>query len=313
LVGTASQYDRVPWAIFRQDERTPICSTIPVHLTVGEKTYANSLFNQTDSIRVQFGSKEVQVTNDDVPNPTMNKPTRLAHFARFRLIKDIEPRQWVDLTVNVVKTFPERSYFKIEVTDYTTNEALFDYFPESEDERMDGASDGYGHRSRVARRWRRPRGKMTLTIALWEPHGSWAHANISEGDMVFLKNVHIKSFNGFLEAAMHSDRTYPDKVNVIKLSHLSNELQLVDLLRRQQEYYKQFRADQESAKRTLSDTLNGDQRTKGKPDDKKGSKGFKKQIEKQKPKTIEEDQTEIATTLMTTQTGINNQGIYSLS
>ena len=243
----------------------------------------------------------------------MNKPTRLAHFTRFRLIQDIEPKQWVDLTVNVVKTFPERDYFKMEVTDYTTNEALFDYFPECEDERTDGASDGYGHRPRVARRWRRPRGKMTLTIALWEPHGSWTHANISEGDMVFLKNVHIKSFKGFLEAAMHPDRTYPDKINVTKLSNLSNDLQLVDLLRRQQEYYKQFRADQESAKRTVSDALNGGQRTKGKPDDKKGSRGLKKRVERQKRKTIEEDQTEITTALMNTQTRTNNQGIYYLS
>lgn len=243
----------------------------------------------------------------------MNKSMKVTRFDRFRLIKDIEPNKFADLVVHVVKTFPERNYFKLEVTDYTANEGLFNHVPDSEDDSMDGPSYGYGYASRTKKKWRGPHGKMTLPIALWEPHGNWAHMNIKEGDMVLLTNVHIKKFREQLEAAMHPDKTFPSKVHITKMDGDDDDPRLMDLMKRRREYYKKLRADEEKSNRNLSEALNGHQGSKERNVDKRDKKRQKKQAEKQKHRPIEEGQREMATTIVARRTETNGQGTYILS
>jgi hypothetical protein len=59
-----------------------------------------------------------------------------------------------------------------------------------------------------------PYGKLTLGAALWPPHSIAAQCNVKEGDFVELRNVKMKLEAGRLEGVLHTDRKYPDRVNV---------------------------------------------------------------------------------------------------
>ncbi|KAL1639235.1 hypothetical protein SLS58_008203 [Diplodia intermedia] len=108
---------------------------------------------------------------------------------KFGLIKSVGPGQFFDLVVEVVRTYPRAS--EIYVTDYTENNLLYRY---DEDVDLDTSRDGdaYDYTGLNRRKaWSGPFGQMTLQVKLWGPHAT-AFDKIGEGEIVELKNVHIK-------------------------------------------------------------------------------------------------------------------------
>lgn len=155
-------------------------------------------------------------------NPAPGKRKKLA------LLKDMGIG-FYDMVGQVVKTFAATyDSMDVYVTDYTTNKNLFMYEdPEADDDFNFG----------IQTKWPGPFGKMTIMVRLWEPHLSYARANVQEGDFVFLQNIKTKiSLTGNLEGALHQDQKYPNKVQIRKCTNTS---QLDPLLTRKKAYEDQ--------------------------------------------------------------------------
>jgi protection-of-telomeres protein 1 len=162
---------------------------------------------------------------------------------KFSLIHKIQSDKFYDIVGEVVKTYPGGSgMFEVYITDYTTNENLFNYeWGLPSDDLGDGApGDEYGYLERRANpSWPGPYGRQTLRVALWPPHSTAAQDTIKEGDYVELRNVHIKlDQRAQLEGAMHGDRRYPDRVCVRKMN--KKDERCLDVLRRKRAYSKKF-------------------------------------------------------------------------
>ncbi|OJD29727.1 telomere-binding alpha subunit central domain-containing protein [Diplodia corticola] len=141
---------------------------------------------------------------------------------KFNLIKNVGPGQFVDIVVEVVRMYQHAG--EIYVTDYTENNLLYRYNHPNENLDIDMGRDGdaYDYTGQTRRKeWPGPFGQMTLQVKLWEPHGTFAFNRIREGEIVELKNVHIKmdSSGTKIEGALHGDRQYPDRINVISMRH----------------------------------------------------------------------------------------------
>lgn len=152
---------------------------------------------------------------------------------RRRLLKDISVGEYCDLAVEVVKKWDEMSTVDLHVTDYTTNTGLFLY----EDPDVDEVS-GFS-----TTKWQGPYGQVTLHVRLWEPHASWAR-NLHPGDMVYLRNVHIKMTSlTHLEGALHEDQKYPEK---LQISKLTDRGLITEHERRKKAYYQQREKEAEA-------------------------------------------------------------------
>lgn len=201
-----------------------------------EKKYALALLKRASSVdatghlRAVEAYKSSQVVQASVP-------TRKPGGKQFSLIKDIEERTYVILVCEVLNiSVNDSEKVIIDVTDYTSNESLSD----------DGADDGDGREgdsfNYLAPRPKRKRngllGRMTLRITLWDPHAAFARVNIRPTHFVHLNNVHIKRGRIYknLEASIHTDRHYPDKVCITKVNP-SNDERARALLDRRKEYW----------------------------------------------------------------------------
>lgn len=154
---------------------------------------------------------------------------------KFTLIEDVGANQFYDIVGQVVKMFSSGDRMDLFVTDYTENSLLYNYGAEATDaDGRDGDEYSYlGNRKRK-KDWKGPKGKYTVTVTLFWPHSSFAEAKIRENDFVFLRNVHIKigrDGSCRLEGAIHTDRKFPERVDVQKISAESDE-RVKDVLRR---------------------------------------------------------------------------------
>ncbi|OCL03931.1 hypothetical protein AOQ84DRAFT_226728 [Glonium stellatum] len=162
---------------------------------------------------------------------------------KFALIKDIGPKQYVDLVGEVVKFYPGMGEIDIYITDYTENRLLYLYQTPEELSKGDGRDgDVYNYTSnQPMKKWQGPFGQMTLPVRLWYPHSDWARGNIQEGDFVFLRNVHMKySQNEKLEGALHQDLKFPDQVDVRKLA--ANDGRIGEIKKRKADYERRHGA-----------------------------------------------------------------------
>lgn len=163
---------------------------------------------------------------------------------KFSLIKDIADFRFSDLLVEIIKIYPcNDGSVEIYVTDYTHNGLLFHYSSPKENLGEFGTENLYEYSGiQNKNKWPGPYGKMTLQIKVWPPHSSWIHENVKEEEYVFLRNVRIKtSLDARLEGSLHSDRQYPDRIDVQQCR--LNDTEVVQLLRRKQEYWKRFGAN----------------------------------------------------------------------
>lgn len=231
---------KVPWAIYRQesDARTtaaPISGPEPFEPSQSEKKYALALLKRSSSVdatghlHAVEAYKSTQAIQASVSNPKRGGK-------QFSFIKDIVPRTYVILVCEVLSiSVNDSEKVIIDVTDYTPNDGLSD----------DRADDGDGHEgdsfnylTRPKRKRNEPLGRMTLRITLWDPHAAFARVNIQPNHFVYLNNVHIKRGRIYdnLEASMHTDRHYPDKICITKVSPSDDERARA-LLDRRKEYW----------------------------------------------------------------------------
>ena len=78
----------------------------------------------------------------------------------------------------------------IYLTDYTTNTSLIDIRKDDNESGVEG--DEYGYLSRKKQNWPGPWGQLSIQVALWEPHASFAREYVKEGSLVHLTYVHVK-------------------------------------------------------------------------------------------------------------------------
>lgn len=145
------------------------------------------------------------------------------------LIKDLTPDTFYDIKAQVLNVYYSNFGVDIKVTDYTSNKDLYLYAdPDKEPDMV------------FKREWPGPYGQVTLDIRLYEPHATWARANLTRGDLVYLRNVHTRmSVRQILEAAVHQDRQMPNQVDVRKLWDVT----AIEEIKQRQEAYEQQRSN----------------------------------------------------------------------
>lgn len=197
--------------------------------TQEQMRYAIELCSSRD--RSTYGTSPVafkQSSTDPTQTPSGSAPTSSSIVRRdkFALIKDVQVEKYYDLVVQVVKIYPSNGVVELYVTDYTTNHSLFNYAWGHDD-------DEYSEKPK----WRGPLGKQTLTVSLFPPHSYHAQNSVGEDDYVFLRNTRIKTSKdgGKMEGSLHTDKYYPDRVDITVLKDHTDD-RMKDLLRRKREY-----------------------------------------------------------------------------
>lgn len=274
--GVASQHDTIPWAIFRANSDPTSSPSIlsgpaPFDLKPLERRAALALLDRIapdtqspppkSARRARVSQQPAQVVEASLTSQKKGGPP-------ISLIQDVEVRRIVQLLGQVVRlnTFDSEKTI-LYITDYTENTSLMDF---KKDDESGTEGDGFNYLSRRKRDWPGPWGQLNIQVTLWEPHASYAQEHVNEGDLVHLTYVRIKEGRGDgIEAAVHEDRRFPEKIHVRVVSPDYSE-QAQELMSRRQAYWK----------------------IHGKPSDdpKRAEKKRKKNEQKQKETRIEEGQ-----------------------
>ena len=211
--------------------------------TLAEMQYAIRLCNSRD--RSTF-TEPTSTCASNLPAPTSIGSTSQNQIwkDKFSLIKDVACDMFYDLVGQAVKIYTHNDRVELYLTDYTSNNLLFNYEWGQDDEDGSGRDgDEYNYRAphSTNKAWPGPFGKMTLTVTLWPPHSYFGRQHLKENDYVHLRNVRIKfSKDAKLEGVLHSDRRYPDRVDVTVLKDNQDDDRVKDVLRRKRDYVKKF-------------------------------------------------------------------------
>lgn len=294
-MAVAAQYEKVQWAVFRPGSDpnspvSPISGPVAFEPFYSEKTYAQSLLDLVSSNVTVQGEPRPRAPSQGshVVHASSSKP-KAPGPRQFLLIKDVEERMYVDLLGEVVKAYLNDSEKAVlYITDYTVNKDLVDY-QRNENPSRDG--DIFGYTSRAMKNWPGPFGQRTLQITLWEPHASYARQYVKPKDLIRLSNVHIKRSRiaQNLEASIHTDRNYPEKIHV-KAVYDRTDSRVRDLLQRKSSYWKENGG-------------NPDESTEGASTSKKS----KKQQQRKKQEKSETDQTSLKPSAMPIKRRLPNQ------
>lgn len=200
---------------------------LPYHATTGARE--PSIPEQKAVLTLKHSSsgsaQDVQQYASTASFNTINKNRR-----KEALIKDLTFDKFYDINALVVNIYYSNiGTVELKVTDYTAHQDLYPY------------ADPQTDRDLVMKRdWQGPYGQLTLGVRLYEPHAAWARGNLSNGDFVHLRNVHMRSHNaGMLEGALHEDRQMPTQIDVSKLvNHPA-----IEEINKRKELYEQQRSN----------------------------------------------------------------------
>lgn len=297
--GVASQHDTVPWAIFRpgpDPNSSPSITSgpVPFELKTLEKRSAISLLDRfvdyADPTSTPQPTRRAAIPRQrsepshsgQVIQASMPGPKRGG--LPFHLIQDVQVNNLAQLLGQVVKfdTYDSEKTIMY-LTDYTSNAGLMDIKKPSGDE-PGPEGDEFNYMARKMKDWPGPWGQLTIQVTVWEPHAGFLREKVKAGDLVLLTYVRIKAgrFEGGIEAAVHEDKRYPEKIHVRVVSPEYDERTRA-LLDRRKEYW----------------------RIHGKPseDPKKAEK--KKKNEQKKKKEVRKEEGQKTLTLATSQTKKN--------
>ena len=216
--------------------------------SLAEMHYAVSLCNSQDRSFFKEPMHQAE-SSDAVPSHKSKGSASISRRDKFSLIKDIKVETYYDLVGQVVRVYPHNNRVELYVTDYTSNPLLFNYEWGQDD--VDGsAREGdfynYAPRQSTTRKWPGPPGYKTLTVTLWPPHSYFAQQTLKENDFVHLRNVHMKwSKDSKIEGVLHSDRLYPDRIDITVLENNEHDDRIKDLLRRKRDLAKKFPAQRD--------------------------------------------------------------------
>ncbi|THC88443.1 hypothetical protein EYZ11_012106 [Aspergillus tanneri] len=254
-LGVAAQADDIPWAVFRRDSdpnssAAPMCGPTPFEPSAIEKRLSLSLLELSFNIkRFRISSSETLPPQSYSAGPSASKTKHT--WNKFTLIQDAQYETYVNLVGEVVKLYPHGG----------DKALIFERFSK--------------------RRWTGPSGQMSLSVTTWEPHATFVHQNVKEGDIVQLMNVHIKRSNlrDNMEAVIHGGN-YNNRTFKVRIVNVEKDDRAKELLRRKEEYWNK-------KKRSKRKSQAGNEATKA------PKKSNKKQ--KQKPEAKqEESQTSLA-------------------
>lgn len=207
---------------------------------ISEMHYAISLCNSRD--RSTFTASSSPPTGSSL-TPVLNAPSIVQGRDKFSLIKDVNVDTFYNLVGQVVRLYPTNDRVELYITDYTWNSLLWNN-PEPDDESgsgQEGDEYNYTGSNSAKKKKKGPYGKMTLTVTLWGNNAYFCQQNIKEDDFVHLRNVRIKySKDAKVEGALHSDRRYPDRIDVTLLKNNEDDDRVKDVLLRKRDYWKKF-------------------------------------------------------------------------
>lgn len=196
------------------------------------------------------------------------------------LIQDVKAGRLTQLLGQVVKmnTFDSDKTL-VYLTDYTINTSLMDIKKDDEEDGVEG--DAYGYLSRKKKNWPGPWGQLTLQVALWEPHASFAREYVKEGNLLHLTYVHVKDDrSGGLEAAVHRDKRFEDKIHVHVISDDYDE-RARELLDRRKAYWKIH-----GKPKVQSDPNTNEKRAEKKSEKQKRSKQKAQEVRREEGQTV---------------------------
>ncbi|CAG8925402.1 unnamed protein product [Penicillium salamii] len=241
MTAVVSQRDQVPWAVFRPQSAPSSSPTIssgpaPFEPSLWERNKAQSLLDL-----VSGGDSGVQQNaSRKKPSPGRTTVVQASKAPKTGglptlFVKDLAVNRLCQLLGQVIRL---KSYDSEKctmfLTDYTEHEELLDYKkPGDDDNGTEGDPYNYIKRN-DSDDWPGPWGKRVLQVTLWEPHASFAREKLNPGDNVLLTYVQPKD-NRYLEAAVHEDRRYPDKIHLRVCSN--NDERVQELLKRRAEYW----------------------------------------------------------------------------
>ena len=195
----------------------------------------------------------VSPTSSSRPVITKSTPRR----DKFSLIEDIKADTFYDLTGQVVKSYPGNGVVELYLSDYTSNQLLYDYLWGEDGGDDNNSTDNndlsFSRTSYYDKKWPGPYGKYTLTVTLWPPHSYFAQNSVQENDIVCLRNIHIRWSKGNkLEGVIHTDKIYPDRVGISVIGDSEKETneKVKNLLKRKLEYKRSFEKAAKCAKAT---------------------------------------------------------------
>ncbi|KAJ5295589.1 hypothetical protein PENANT_c001G08974 [Penicillium antarcticum] len=257
--GVVSQQESVSWIVFRPEpgpgsSLSTTTGPVPFEPSLWEKDQAQALLDLVTaeghivqpsiSRSVPVSQKSSQVIQASTSNPKFGLP--------FSLIKDVKPGKFAQLLGQAIKLETHDSEKSlILMTDYTENPQLDDYKkPWEEDDEPGPDGDPFNYLTRRQKDWPGPFGQLTIRVTLWEPHATYAREHVKPGDIVLLTYVRIKENRG-LEASVHEDRRFPEKIHIKVLNGGHDEREQA-LLKRRAEYWKihgEPKADTKNAKK----------------------------------------------------------------
>ncbi len=207
--------------------------------TVAETLYAITLCNSQDrstfTAPIQRGPTTVADSSVVVSSAAVN------WNKKFSLIKDVKIDTFYDVVGQVVKTYFSNGRCELYFTDYTSNNLMYNYeWGRSEEEEgiaRDGDEHGYLPKRIKNRDWPGPYGKLTLQVALWEPHSYFAMQSVKDADWIHLRNLRIKlGQDGKLEGCLHTDMRYPERIDVTILKDHEDD-RVKEVMRRKRDYW----------------------------------------------------------------------------
>ncbi|KAJ5980776.1 hypothetical protein N7481_008074 [Penicillium waksmanii] len=249
----ATQNDMVYWAVFRPQagsgdhlsiSRGPIAfETDPEEKRMAAILLANLTGEEPPAALQSYPTPtpaQVQptaISRQPSHNFQTSAPVLKSSGLPMTLIQDVKVGRLTQLLGQVVKmnTFDSDKTL-LYLTDYTVNTSLMDIKKDYEEDGVEG--DAYGYLSRKKKNWPGPWGQLTLQVALWEPHASFAREYVKEGNLVHLTYVHVKDDrSGGVEAAVHRDKRFENKIHVNIISDAYDE-RARELLDRRKAYWR---------------------------------------------------------------------------
>lgn len=204
--------------------------------------YAVDLHNLLDRSRI---SEPAPITSLEASNLRGSTGTLAStRPTKFKLIKDLTlPKtardcKFADLLGEVRKIYMNDYRVELTITDYTSHQDLYDYIHESEDDQgRDG--DPYGYTA-VPRAWPGPWGKMSMMVAAWDAHATFAREHVGLNSLVFLRNVQIglDREGERMEGRLRGDKLHPETIgiSICKARQAEADERIKALLTRKRDY-----------------------------------------------------------------------------
>lgn len=172
---------------------------------------------------------------------------------KFSLLEDVAESRFCDLIVQVCRDpYDLGDKMTLYVSDYTANDAFFNYTREGVEDLDSGNGDIYGYTSRnkdsdTTNKWVGPYGKRAMQVTCWDPHATVIREEVHAGDWISLRNVQPKfgHDSAILEGALREDRNLPggnSKVRVAVLDTSDKDYidpRLKEAIRRCRDYTKE--------------------------------------------------------------------------